>query len=267
MLYSVFPKFLPHLEPRILGETLKRCGLDACNLVVREDFWVEPGNIPERAPGVVSALREAGLKVELATMRVGADEIGSRPEMLEQVAELGVKAVRFGYFQSGSDDAWGLARRGMEKVARAAQRAGIKAVVHVHQGTLITDSTAALKLVDGLPVEHVGVMLDPGNQYREGWEDFGAAMDRLGPYHCAWGVKDWRVPHRDSPGAWVPCGEDGCIDWPGLFHSMAARDFDGTLVFMPFYDGGNPERLVERLAREVAFIRAAEAAAYRRESA
>ena len=73
-----------------------------------------------------------------------------------------------------------------------------------------------------LPSKHVGVMLDPGNQTSEGWS-------------------------RGS----VPLHE-GIVDWHKVGDALRLLDFEGTFVFMPFYNRDDPLVMTENLKKEVA---------------
>ncbi|WP_139202042.1 sugar phosphate isomerase/epimerase, partial [Curtobacterium sp. MCBA15_016] len=84
---------------------------------------------------------------------------------------------------------------------------GVKALVELHHMTITPSASAALRLVDGLDPEHIGVIHDLGNLVIEGHEDHLAAFELLGPYLAHAHVKNAR---------WVDTGDtraDGSTVW------------------------------------------------------
>jgi sugar phosphate isomerase/epimerase len=272
--WSLFPKFQSHLEPAALAALVREAGLDAVNLVIREGYWVSPDRVAEEAPRFVEAMRAEGVRVPFATAGFDLDELARGEAPLEALAGCGIRDFRPGYFSrtTGGPPVRELvdaARGTMERVARVCEASGTRCVYQLHHGTLFPSASSVWPIVAGLPPEAVGVALDPGNQSKEGLEDWDRSCSLLGEYVAAAGVKD-SAPrrddsHADGPGKgwrrdWVPCDE-GVTDWHGFARALAGIDFEGTFVFMPFYHQDDPEAQARVLAREVAYVRAAVASA------
>ncbi|HUS90928.1 MAG TPA: TIM barrel protein, partial [Phycisphaerae bacterium] len=111
--------------------------------------------------------------------------------------------------------------------------------------------------------EHVGVMLDPGNQNFEGYERPELSVGLLGEYLRAVGVKDTAIerdPARSGEEAkgwrrtWATLDE-GETNWHALARALHAADFRGHFVWMPFYDELDPAAMTAKLQREVAYLR------------
>jgi sugar phosphate isomerase/epimerase len=77
------------------------------------------------------------------------------------------------------------------------------------------------------------------------------------------GIKDTRVWRDESAGddpdkgwrrEWCPIDE-GVTNWHDFVAACVATEFSGTFVFMPFYDPQEPSAQLEKLNREVAYLR------------
>jgi len=120
-----------------------------------------------------------------------------------------------------------------------------------------------------LPPEWIGVELDPGNQSFQGFEPWDFSVGLLGEY-CAWlAVKDtktWQEPAlaKDPDKGWrrefVPISE-GVTNWRRVFHALRTGPFDGTFVFMPFYDESDAASRTKKLKGEVEYLKAVAAEA------
>ncbi len=268
--WSLFPKFQSHLEPAALAALVHEAGLDAVNLVIREGYWVSPEQVAKEAPRFVEAMRAEGVLVPFATAGFDLDALARGQAPLEALAECGIRDFRPGYFRrpNGGPPVHELvdaARGTMERIARVCEASGTRCVYQLHHGTLFPSPSSIWPIVRDLPPEAVGVELDPGNQSREGLEDWDRSCSLLGDHVAAAGIKD-SAPRRDdtSPDGpakgwrrdWVPCDE-GVTDWHDFARALAGIDFEGTFVFMPFYDEDDPDAQARALKREVAYVRAA----------
>lgn len=264
--WSVFPKFYRHLSVAELAALVREVGLDATNLVIRDGFWVSRANLAAELPAFLQAMRGEGIEVWFATAGFEAEEMIVDPSPLHLLAENGITDFRMGYFKVKGNDVRGSldeARRKMEKIAALSEKAGIRCIYQVHHGMLIPNASAAYPLVKDLDPRFVGVELDPGNQTFEGWESPSRSAHLLGEYLTAMGIKDSCVRRDEAkasePGkgwsrSWCPLTE-GVINWHEVIRALNAVDFNGTFVFMPFYNEGDPPEMTANLKREVAYLR------------
>ena len=81
-------------------------------------------------------------------------------------------------------------------------RARRHGLVELHHQTIVSTSSAALRLVDGVDPAAVGVIHDLGNLVIEGHEDVRAALQMLGPYLAHVHVKNgvWRRGDTEADG-------------------------------------------------------------------
>jgi len=264
---SIFPKALAHMDARALAALLHDVGLDACNAVIRDGFWVTPAGLASELPRFVRALRDEGITVNFATAGYSAEQLVADPAPLDIMADNGIVDFRMGCFWlGGAGDLRAQladARRQMETLAGLCERHGVRAVYQLHHGSLVSSASAAWRLVEGLPAAQVGIELDPGNQSFEGTENWAFAAGLLGEHLAAVGVKD-TVLVRDSTRAadpdkgwrrgWVPIDE-GVTNWREVWACLKRAAFRGPFVFMPFYDSDRPEVLISKLKREVEYLK------------
>jgi sugar phosphate isomerase/epimerase len=266
MTLSLFPKFLAHLSVPQLARVVRDVGLDTTNLVVRDGFWVSRSNFARDLSTFARAARGEGLDVRFATAGFRADEIIADPSLVARLAEHGIRDFRMDYFRCTRDDPrrdLDEARRKLAHVAAICQRHDIRAVYQVHHRMLIASAWSAWHLVRDLPAGAVGVELDPGNQSHEGFEAWDKSVRLLGDHFVAAGIKDTRVwrddAHANNPDkgwrrAWCPIDE-GVTNWREFLAACHAARFDGTFVFMPFYDPEDPHAQLAKLKREVAYFK------------
>lgn len=263
---SVFPKFFGRIPVPQLAEQIRSAGLDTCNLVIRNGFTVTEENYRQAVPDYVRKMAEAGVNLHLATVGWTAEQLVEDDRPLAVLADAGIRAVRFGYFQRTNahpDHAIDQAAQVMAQLSERCRQRNIKAVYQVHHGRLVTNSAEAARLIRQTDPAHVGIMLDPGNQAHEGLEHWPTAIARLGPHLAAVGIKDIATQQDlnqlDSPTkGWsrqfVPC-HLGQTPWHAIIQALHEADFHGTGVFMPFYHTNEPDRLLNTLAQEVQYLR------------
>jgi len=264
--FSLFPKFYRHLGVAELAALIREVGLDTTNLVVREGYWADRYSLARDVPAFVKAMEAAGVRVTFATAGFSPDELLFDPTPLKVFADNGITEFRMGYFRIEKGDvrtSYVVARHKLEAMVDLCAEANVRAIYHLHHGTLVPSASAAFGLVNGLDAECVGVELDPGNQAFEGYERWELSVGLLGEYLRAVGVKDTTIARDPARAAEADKGwkrawatlEEGETNWHDLVRALHAADFDGHLVFMPFYDQDDPDAMTRKLKRDVAYLR------------
>jgi sugar phosphate isomerase/epimerase len=239
--FSVFTASTPEWSPAQAAAALAGQGWDGIEWRVTDQqeapepgFWA--GNratwpltgLEERLPEIDRITRGAGLDYSGIGGYVPSADRPNVARMLAATAALGAGRVRVTMPALGTGDyreVFATARRDLEWVAGQAARHGVKALVELHHGTIVAAASAAVRLVDGLDPEHVGVIHDIGNLVIEGYEDPLAGFQMLGPYLAHVHVKN---------AAWEPVepaagGSTGWrVRWAGLREGQA--DIEGYLT-------------------------------------
>ncbi|RKN83908.1 sugar phosphate isomerase/epimerase family protein [Paenibacillus ginsengarvi] len=269
--FSLFPKMLGRLTMEGLADTMQQIGLDGVDLVVRDGYWVTPGGFTREAPAFVRGMQSRGIRVELATTSYTPEALAKDATPLAVMSEIGIKSFRTGYFAYRESvplrEQLEQASGELEQLAELCAKYRMKAIYQVHHGysQLIQHSFAALAVAQGLPPEHIGFMLDPGNQFHEGREHTGKAIELLGDYFAAIGVKDVmpsrdpnrsHMPDKGWSAAWTPCDE-GMLNWRDIGAAVSKLDRPVIINMQPFYHPQNQEQHIAALSKEFAYIRQA----------
>ncbi|WP_144766206.1 sugar phosphate isomerase/epimerase [Curtobacterium sp. 9128] len=288
MKFSVFTASTPDWTPEQAATTLAEQGWDGIEWRVVDDlptegttvpadrsFWV--GNrstwqftgIQDRVGDIARVTDQAGLEYSgIGGYQQAADHDGV-DTMLRVTSELGARQVRVAMpnYRQERDrtgetypELFDRTRADLEWAVSRATELGVKALVELHHMTITPSASAALRLVDGLDPEHVGVIHDLGNLVIEGHEDHLAAFELLGPYLAHVHVKNAR---------WVDTGDtraDGSAIWQNVwaplrtgqasvsdyFDALRTHGYDGWVTIEDF---STDLPLEARTADNLAYLR------------
>lgn len=184
--------------------------------------------------------------------------------VLAATAALGAGQVRITVGPVGEDesypDVFARTKQDWAHVAERAAHHGVKALLELHHKTITASSSSALRLLDGLDPNHVGVIHDSGNMINEGWERPLWTAQLLGPYLAHVHVKNglWRKNGTDEQGAdvyefgWATLRE-GQVDLAAYIAELRAGGYDGWITCEDF---STDLPLDERSADNLAYLRA-----------
>ena len=266
MKFYLFAKFLQHLSCDQLMETCASLGIDGPTALIRDGYWVDPADLSSLKP-FVAAANKYGLSVTYAdTPYTAYDTMIDRA--FGVLAENGITLARLAYIEKKSvSDPRGLedkARRYAAAAEKLAQKHGIRAVIQCHGMMYPHNATAAWPLVRDLDPRYIGIKIDPGNNIQqEGYELFDYQIRLLREYIAAVGAKSGAMYRYQSPdnnsNGWrrvnVPA-QDGAADYHLIYRELGRIGFDGPSILMPFYHENEPERLLEALRGEIAYLKA-----------
>jgi len=277
MKFSVFTASTPEWTAEQAARTLAAQGWDGIEWRITDQaetetpgFWA--GNratwpytgIEDLVPEIARVTAAAGLELSGIGGYQGAGDHEAVHRMLRVTAALGAEQVRVTLPATGGSTPYPQlftkTRADLEWIAPRAAELGVKALVETHQDTITPSASAALRLLDGLDPEHVGVIHDLGNLVVEGQENLRAGLELLGPYLAHVHVKNAR---------WLPTGslrEDGSAEWAyewaplkagqasvsAYLDDLRAHGYDGWVTVEDF----SAERpLAERTADNIAYLR------------
>lgn len=277
MKFSVFSVALPEWTPEEAVERLAAQGWDGIEwrLIDQQEapepgFWA--GNrctlplatIAKEAPRIRTLTEGAGLAMSGLGAYATCDQRDDVETVLAAAAALGAGRVRVRTPSLGGapyPELFDGARRDFAWVAERAAHHGVKALVELHHQTITSSSSSALRLLDGLDPDAVGVIHDLGNLIIEGGEDFRAGLEMLGPYlahvhvkNCVWEAGE---PGPDGTVPWHHRWEElptGQADVHGYLRLLAEIGYDGWVAVEDF---STARPLEERTAANLAYLRAA----------
>jgi sugar phosphate isomerase/epimerase len=273
MRFSVFTASTPDWNPAETAAVLAEQGWHGVEWRVTDQkdapepgFWV--GNrstwpltgLAERVPEIASVTREAGLSLSAIGGYAPASDHATVERLLAATEALGagrlrviMPGLRSGHYQ----DLFTTTRSDLAWVADRAAEHGVKALVELHHHTVVASASAAIRLVDGLDPDHVGVIHDLGNLLIEGHEDHLAAFQMLGPYLAHVHVKNvaWR-PQPSANGTttwhheWAPL-RHGQADIGAYLAALRQHGYDDWITVEDF---STALPLKERLADNLAYL-------------
>lgn len=243
----VFTKPLGAIGATQLADDLAGLGADGADLVVRDGQTVTPAD-PRGIGSVATALAANGLALAVVTTDlIKGDATADR--VVGACAEAGVTLVRTGFYRyepaQGYRRCYEEAKRGLASLAALADRHGVRVAVQLHHETIHPSAAHALRLVGDL--DGVLCYADPGNQAKEGSEDWRLNLDLLGDRLACMGVKNaaWRSGPDGWECGWVPLA-DGVVRWPEIISGLRERAYDGPLSLHVHYPTGDPLAALRR---------------------
>ncbi|MGP9503162.1 sugar phosphate isomerase/epimerase family protein [Specibacter sp. AOP5-B1-6] len=283
MKFSVFTASTPEWTPEEAATTLAAQGWDGIEWRITDQkdaaepgFWA--GNkstwpltgLEKNLGRIADITSTAGLKYSGLGGYARCDNHVDVERILAATARLGAGQVRvvalplgtaaMGGEPTGRDyrDLFAETREHFSWVAERAAFHGVKALLELHHQTVTSSPSSALRLVEGLNPDHVGVIHDLGNLIVEGGEENLAGLQLLGAHLAHVHVKNavWsRQPVNGSDAAWKhewSTLRGGIADVPSYFKSLAAVGYDGWVTVEDF---STELPLVERTADNLAYLR------------
>lgn len=286
MKYSATTVFMPQLTLAEQAALLSRLGFDGVELRVRRltdelrakaepSNWgyhvndLTPENFAAKAPEIRTVLADHGLSFvgiasnapctdleQIKRLIEGAVACGGQP-MLRVGATTGFKADGSQNYR----EIYGETVAGFARVLELAKGTGIKLLIEMHGNTIHPSASLAYRLASNFSPDEVGVIYDPQNMVRDGYETIALALQLLGPYlaHCHLGA------HRPLPGdvdekgttqwKWEQCSlGEGLFDVPAMLAQFKKVGYQG---FISIEDFANlPAE--EKLSRAIAYLRSFE---------
>jgi sugar phosphate isomerase/epimerase len=241
MKYSATTVALPELTMKQQAELLSRLGYDGVELRVRrvsDDVrakaaptpWgyhvndVTPDNFRDKAPEIRQILDDHGLALAGIASNAACTELEHVKLLVEGAVAAGAPFIRVGAAAGFRGEECyrsilGETIAGYARVLDVMAGSGVKAVLEIHGNTIHPSASMAHRIVSHFDPARVGVIYDPQNMVRDGFETTALAIKLLGPYiaHCHVGA------HR--PVAGEP-DENGTVEWKwercrmaeGLYH-------------------------------------------------
>ena len=276
MRIALFTVSLPELTPREAADALASMGYDGVEWRVKDldpgedpdgpvGFWsnnrctIPLSGLEDDAPQLRAMTERAGLAMPALGTYVRSDDPEGVARALRAAAALGAGRARVNVAYDSSRPyaaAWADAREQYAQVASIASDLGVKALVELHHAGLVPSASAAVRLLEGLDPESVGVIHDVGNLVREGHEEHGMGLQILGPYLAHVHVKNaaWYPvgTREDGSTVWEACWaalRDGMVNLGAYLETLRTHGYDGWISLEDFSTGApGPQRAENNLA-------------------
>ena len=264
-----FIMFTKHLEGRDLPgiiECLKAAGVDGADLCTRPGYPVNPENAATALPAAAKQFKEEGLCIPLITTPGDFTEptVPYAERLMAACAEAGAGLIKLGYWRHTQPGYWDLldtCRKHMEGFAKLAEKHGVKVMVHNHSGSSMgLNSSAVMRLVEGLDPKHVGVFTDVGHLSLVG-EPLPMAFDIVKDYMAALAFKDLRKEPTTRDGKRVmqlkvvPLGL-GFVEWPTCLKLIKDMALDVPISMHCEYSGYPVDSVVDQCRIDMRYLKA-----------
>lgn len=271
MRIGVFTVELPDLTPEEAVREIRSAGYDGIEWRVTRvpdefrselpSFWrnnlctLEPTEGEARRARALS--EGAGLAIAGLGTYIAVGDLAATREAMRFARVAGAPQIRVGVGDlrgATYAERFAAARRFLAGVEALAGEHGVKALVEIHHSTICPSASLAHRLVSGFDPRAVGVIFDPGNMAREGFEDYRIGVELLGPHLAHVHLKNAAFSRPNAGGVWEPRWaplEDGVVDFGELFAVLRDAGYDGWLVVEDF----STARGREALRRNLGFVR------------
>jgi len=206
-------------------------GFHGIELRVKDDFHQSLAELEKHGPALRGSLEQRDLQIPILNSYAGVNEPADR--LLECARRMGVPRVRLVLPRSaragvaqlsreqeiipsyapdgGPQEVFRSVHRALRQLERQARRTGVKILLELHWGTIMSSFTGAWLLLQDFDPACIGVTLDPANMVVEGREDWEFGIQLLRPYIDNVHVKN--AVWSSNRGAW-------CWHWSPIFDGM-----------------------------------------------
>ncbi|HCZ07016.1 MAG TPA: hypothetical protein DHV12_07805 [Thermotogae bacterium] len=119
------------------------------------------------------------------------------------------------------DEQWAVLVETFTEAAELAKEAGLKLCVEPRVGEMISNTDSALRLLDHVQSENLGIVLDTGHQHAQK-EVLPLSVEKLKDkiFYLHVADNDGKVNEHRALG-------EGSVDWEGVFQALKKHGFDG----------------------------------------
>ena len=279
MKYSVTTVCLPAMSMAEQAAFLSRLGYDGVELRVRRvaddvrakaepSGWgyhvndVTPENFKDKAGEIRRILEDHGIALAGLATNMSCTDMEQFKNALEGAVAAGAPFIRLGaaagYRGLDTDDyqaIYGETVAGYARCLELSRGTGVKLIVEMHGNTIHPSASLAYRIVSNFSPADVGVIYDPQNMVRDGYETPAIALQLLGDYHahCHFGAHRPVPGERDENGTlqwkWESCPmSDGLFNFPLVFNLLKKHNYRHFISVEDFRAISPEEKFAEAIA-------------------
>ena len=247
----VFTKPFNSLSFDELAERIAELGFDGIEAPVRRGGHVQPDEVADKLPALVSALAKQGLSITVMTSDLNDPADPLTGKILKVAADQGIRRYRMGYLKYDPNEKieaqlerW---KRRLSDLAALNEKLGIRGVYQNHAGVHyfggpLWDLRYTLQ---GIDPKHLGVAYDIRHATVEGGTTWPLTFRLLRPHIDTVYVKDFVWEGKRVVN--TPLGE-GLVD-PKFFRMLSEAGYEGPISLHEEYiDHRDPELVPKHLA-------------------
>ncbi len=261
MKLSATSVMMPELDLRQTFGLLSELGYDGVELRVRRlvaeranekpSPWgrhltnLSPENILQRSEEVKSVAKEFGIEIPAFATSCDAKDLEQVRMLSEGAKAVGCPAIRLscrGYDGTVNYHIlYAEAVKSYEKAIDITSSYGIRVLVEMHAGTIHPSASLAYRIVSNFDAKYIGVIYDPQNMVKDGFETIQIAFELLGDYlaHIHAGAHRPYPNEPDDRGiitwSWRACPlREGLYDFPKMVECLRKVDYQGFISIEDF---------------------------------
>jgi sugar phosphate isomerase/epimerase len=236
---------LPSLAPEALVEQLAEHGYRGVEWRVADtsglDFaraWDARSNNRCTIAPTVHAVEDiyrrchaAGLEIFCLSPYLAVGDTDQAQHMIDLAARAGQARLRLwapGYVDERYPAAYARMRRFLDQILPLAEQAGVRLALEVHQRTICSSPSLAMRVAEHYPAERLGIIYDLGNLAIEGREDVQMSLDLMGAHLAHVQVKNVAYqplgPGQGWQWQWCP-PDEGVLPLPAMLATLRANGF------------------------------------------
>lgn len=263
---------LPSLSPEALADELARLGYQGVEWRVADTRPLDPSQpwnarsnnrctIAPNAAAIEGIQRHClalGLKVFGLSPYLTVGDLDQTLRMIDLAALADQARLRLwapSYEGERYPEAYARMRRFLDQILPRAQAQGVRLVLEVHQRTICSSPSLAMRVAEHYPHQHLGIIYDIGNLAIEGREDVQLSLDLMGPHLAHVQIKN--VAYRPlGPGQgwqWDWCPPDaGVLPLQAMLATLRASGFSDWVSIEDFSSTYSD---LQKLSRNRALVR------------
>lgn len=250
---SVLPKFSFNDAIEIAAQS----GYQGIELRVNGNYHKSLEDLNNEGSFLRHKLERAGLAVPVLTSYLPVDDEESVNNLLGCAEKMGVPTVRLVLPRGCHASVSRLAHvkeiipsyeatqeptalmaslgRTLRQVERKAYKAGVKVLLELHWGTVMSSFSSAYFLVHDLDSDYIAIIFDPANMMVEGKEDWEFGIKLIRPYIANVHVKNmnWKSTPEGWTWGWAPLN-CGMVDWNELVSLLEQNQYHGNYAMEDF---------------------------------
>ncbi|MFS0827004.1 sugar phosphate isomerase/epimerase family protein [Pseudomonas phoenicis] len=263
---------LPSLAPEALAEHLAALGYTGVEWRVADTQQLDlsrPWNALDNNRCTVAPTERAVADIARRCQALGLQIFGLSPYLdvgdVEQARHLIALAARAGgarlrlwapgYADERYPAAYARMRRFLDQIVPLGQSAGVRLCLEVHQRTICSSPSLAMRVAEHYPAPDLGIIYDMGNLAIEGREDVQLSLDLMGTHLAHVQVKNVAYSAQ-GPGQgwqWRWCAPDaGVLPLPTMLRTLRQNGFSDWISVEDF-DTQYPDDV--KLRRNLGLVR------------
>ncbi|ASV37210.1 sugar phosphate isomerase [Pseudomonas sp. NS1(2017)] len=190
---------LPSLSPQALADELARLGYQGVEWRVADTRQLQPthpwnartNNLCTVAPDATAVMRiqqhcqALGLQTFGISPYLEVGDLGQTYLMMDLAALADQARLRLwapSYEDERYPQAYARMRRYLDQILPRAESLGVRLVLEVHQRTICSSPSLAMRVAEHYPADRLGIIYDIGNLGIEGREDVQMSLDLMGKH-------------------------------------------------------------------------------------